>query len=309
MSPNGLNDANNTAASPASSKTGLFILAITYWLYFGQLGVLVPYLGIFLDGRGFSSAEIGELFAVITLARILGPGLWAGVADKTGNAIGVMRLGCLLTVLTFSSVFYFTSFWGLTLAFGLMMMFWTAVLPQLEVITMNTVAKTNATYGQVRLWGSVGFICLTVGVGKALDIFSTDTPVHASIGVLALLFISTLFIRAPKEAAPETSTAGSIWKYAKQKPFAIFIMHVFNDTLNLDYEFVAARWDTPYWRTFDWLLLTLSILHGTNGLRIVMHDNIANKTFRQLALYGLYFTSTAFFVLGTYVLVAFVREV
>jgi hypothetical protein len=39
-----------------------------------------------------------------------------------------------------------------------------------------------------------------------------------------------------------------------------------------------------------------------------MHDNIANKTFRQLALYGLYFTSTGFFILGTYVLVAFVRE-
>ena len=62
----------------------------------------------------------------------------------------------------------------------------------------------------------------------------------------------------------------------------MFIMHVFNDTLNLDYEFVAARWDTPYWRTFDWLLLTLSILHGTNGLRIVMHDNIANKTIRKI---------------------------
>ena len=30
----------------------------------------------------------------------------------------------------------------------------------------------------------------------------------------------------------------------------MFIMHVFNDTLNLDYEFVAARWDTPFWRIF-----------------------------------------------------------
>jgi succinate dehydrogenase / fumarate reductase membrane anchor subunit len=39
----------------------------------------------------------------------------------------------------------------------------------------------------------------------------------------------------------------------------MFIMHVFNDTLNLDYEFVAARWDTPYWRAFDWLLLALSL--------------------------------------------------
>ena len=88
----------------------------------------------------------------------------------------------------------------------------------------------------------------------------------------------------------------------------MFIMHVFNDTLNLDYEFVAARWDTPYWRTFDWLLLTLSILHGTNGLRIVMHDNISNISTKKLALAGLYVTSLGFFILGTYVLVAFVRQ-
>ena len=88
----------------------------------------------------------------------------------------------------------------------------------------------------------------------------------------------------------------------------VFIMPVFIDTLNLDYDFVAARWDTPYWRTFDWLLLALSILHGTNGLRIVMHDNIVNKLYRQVALYSLYFVSSVFFILGTYVLIAFVRE-
>ena len=89
----------------------------------------------------------------------------------------------------------------------------------------------------------------------------------------------------------------------------MFIMHVFNDTLNLDYEFVAARWDTPYWRTFDWLLLALSLLHGTNGLRIVLHDNIANESIRKVSLSALYLVSALFFVLGTYVLVAFVREV
>lgn len=209
--------------SSGTSKKSLIILALTYWLYFGQLGVLVPYLGIFLDGRGFSSQDIGELFAVITLARILGPGLWAGVADKTGNAIGVMRLGCFLTVLTFSSVFYFSSFWGLTLAFGLMMMFWTAVLPQLEVITMNAVSTSSTTYGQIRLWGSVGFICLTVSAGKALDIFSTETPVYVSVAVLSLLFISTLFITAPAKKAKTESSTGSIWTFVKQKPFAVFI--------------------------------------------------------------------------------------
>ena len=123
----------------AHSRANLILLAITYWLYFGQLGVLTPYLGIFLDGRGFSSADIGELWAVITLSRIVGPSLWASVADKTGKAVNVVRLGCLLSVLCFSTVFWVHSFWGLTLVFGLMMMFWTAVLPQLEVITIQSV--------------------------------------------------------------------------------------------------------------------------------------------------------------------------
>ena len=88
----------------------------------------------------------------------------------------------------------------------------------------------------------------------------------------------------------------------------MFIMHVFNDTLNLDYDFVAARWDTPYWRTFDWLLLTLSLLHGTNGLRVVLHDNLNDLTIKKLALNALYGTSIIFFILGTYVIVAFVSQ-
>ncbi|BFT30982.1 MFS transporter [Alteromonas sp. D210916BOD_24] len=288
--------------SKTVGKSSLLILALTYWLYFGQLGVLVPYLGIFLDGRGFSSAEIGELFAVITLARILGPGLWAGVADKTGNAIGVMRLGCFLTVLTFSSVFYFTSFWGLTLAFGLMMMFWTAVLPQLEVITMSTVAKTKATYGQIRLWGSVGFICLTVMVGKALDMFSTDTPVHASIVVLTLLFVSTLFIRAPNEASVEHSHTGSIWKYAKQRPFAVFIFAsaCLQISFGAYYGFFAL-----YMRDLDYSGQQTGIFIALGVLAEVGIFLVARRLISQFGVWNLLFASLALTALRWYALAAF----
>ena len=284
------------------ANSSLVILAITYWLYFGQLGVLVPYLGIFLDGRGFSSADIGELFAVITLARILGPGLWAGVADKTGNAIGVMRLGCLLTVLTFSSVLYFDSFWGLTLSFGLMMMFWTAVLPQLEVITMNSVANTKATYGQVRLWGSVGFICLTVMVGKALDSFSTETPVHVSIGVLALLFVSTLFIRAPAQTVSHESAVGSIWAFAKQKPFAVFIFAsaCLQISFGAYYGFFALYMrDLGYSGQQTGFFIALGVLAEVGifilARRLISHFGVWNLLFASLALTALRWYAMAAF--------------
>lgn len=207
-----------------SPTTQLLALAVTYWLYFGQLGVLVPYLGIFLDGRGFSSAQIGELFAVITLARIVGPSLWANIADKTGKSLQVMRLGCLLTVVCFSSVFFMSGFWGLTLAFGLMMMFWTAVLPQLEVITMQSVAGTRVSYGQIRLWGSIGFIVLTVALGKALDHFSTDAPVYASMVVLTCLLLASLLLRQPALPDTQVQDNGNLWRWIMRRPFIVFLL-------------------------------------------------------------------------------------
>ena len=208
----------------AHTRTNLILLAVTYWLYFGQLGVLVPYLGIFLDGRGFSSADIGNLFAVITLSRIIGPSIWAGLADRTGKALQILRLGCLLSALCFGLVFFVTGFWGLTLAFGLMMMFWTAVLPQLEVITMKSVSPTNTSYGQIRLWGSIGFIILTVGVGKGLDLTSTELPVYASIFILSLLFLSSLFLTQPTLKTNFNEVTGSLWRCISTRPFLIFMI-------------------------------------------------------------------------------------
>jgi succinate dehydrogenase / fumarate reductase membrane anchor subunit len=33
----------------------------------------------------------------------------------------------------------------------------------------------------------------------------------------------------------------------------------------INFGFVAVRWESPFWRTWDWLLLILALLHGING--------------------------------------------
>lgn len=245
---------------PAHQPLNFLLLAITYLLYFGQLGVLVPYLGIFLDGRGFTSADIGNLFAVITLSRIIGPSLWASLADKTGRTAVILRAGCLLSALCFISVFSFSGFWGLTLSFGLMMMFWTAVLPQLEVITMQSVAPTRVSYGKIRLWGSIGFIVFTVAVGKALDIFGSEIPVIVSMGILSALFVASLFIRQPGRQRGTEVSSGSILHYATRRPFIIFL---FSATL-LQVSF------GPYYGFFALYLRDLQYTGQQTGLLIAL---------------------------------------
>lgn len=199
-------------------------LSFTYFMYFGQLGVLVPYLGLFLDGRGFTSAEIGEFFALITLARILGPTLWASLADKSGKTLWVLQFGCGLTVVSFAGVFWAFDFWWLALTMGLMMMFWTAVLPQLEVITLKQTQALNKSYGSVRSWGSIGFIVLTVLTGQLLDYWGSEVPVFVSIGVLSLLFISTLLISHKEQPQPEKSPSSMHWHKVIKPVFLVFLL-------------------------------------------------------------------------------------
>lgn len=215
---------NQPHSHPAYSAGNLALLSLTYLLYFGQLGVLVPYLGVFLDGRGFSSAEIGEMFALITITRILGPNLWASMADKSGKGLSILQLGSFLTVSTFSLVFFVEGFWWLTLSFGLMMMFWTAILPQMEVLTLNCVKSDASRYSKVRLWGSIGFILLTVLAGKSIDVFSTEAPIYASALVLFTLFVSSLVIKEPPVKVSEQLTNSSVWQKTKTWVFIGFIL-------------------------------------------------------------------------------------
>lgn len=215
---------NNTHPHPAFGKSNLVLLSITYLLYFGQLGVLVPYLGVFLDGRGFTSEQIGELFALITFARILGPNLWASMADKSGKGLRILQIGSFLTIATFFSVFFVNGFWGLTLSFALMMMFWTAVLPQLEVITLNCVESDATKYSRIRLWGSIGFILLTVIAGKAIDVYSSEAPIYASAGVLFCLFVASMMLKEPAVKEKGEQGEGSIWQKTTTWVFIAFIL-------------------------------------------------------------------------------------
>ena len=210
----------------AFSSSNLILLAITYLFYFGQFGVLMPYLGVFLDGRGFSSGEIGELFAMITVARIAGPNLWAFLADKTGKALRVLQLGALLTFGTFCLVFFVNGFWALTLSLALMMMFWTAILPQIEGLTLSCVTGHAKRYGKIRLWGSIGFIVLTIFTGKMIDTFSSDAPIYVGSIVLFSLFIVTLFLTQPTQQKNTDPNQVSIWNKINNPVFYFFLLSV-----------------------------------------------------------------------------------
>jgi succinate dehydrogenase / fumarate reductase membrane anchor subunit len=85
----------------------------------------------------------------------------------------------------------------------------------------------------------------------------------------------------------------------------LLLVHVTTDVACTTFQFVAARYADPLWRLFDWLLLTLALLHGMNSLRVIVDDYVHSRTWRFAVLSTLAFLTLVFFMLGTITIITF----
>ena len=85
----------------------------------------------------------------------------------------------------------------------------------------------------------------------------------------------------------------------------LFLNHVSTDVSCTSYQLVSIRYENPFWRLYDWLLLTLALLHGMNGLRIVVDDYVRTRGWRLTLLSTVGVVTLVFFLLGTITLITF----
>src|ERR1051325_2357583 len=45
----------------------------------------------------------------------------------------------------------------------------------------------------------------------------------------------------------------------------------------VDFAFVSGRWANPLWQTWDWCMLFLGLLHGANGVKVIINDYVKSS--------------------------------
>lgn len=73
----------------------------------------------------------------------------------------------------------------------------------------------------------------------------------------------------------------------------------------IGFAFVSGRWASPFWQTWDLVMLWLAMLHGTNGMRTVVNDYAQRDGTRFWLKMLLYTASFLVLVLGTLVIFTF----
>jgi succinate dehydrogenase / fumarate reductase membrane anchor subunit len=87
------------------------------------------------------------------------------------------------------------------------------------------------------------------------------------------------------------------------------IMHVIDGGISrVNFAFVSGRWSNPFWRVYDFAMLTLALLHGGNGLRVIV-DDYARSGARRLAYQALNLTVIGLtWVLGSLTIFIFIPK-
>jgi succinate dehydrogenase / fumarate reductase membrane anchor subunit len=86
----------------------------------------------------------------------------------------------------------------------------------------------------------------------------------------------------------------------------VLIMHVLGGGVErVDFKFVELRWQSPFWRTWDWMMLSLALLHGVNGLRVVILDYVRRPGTRFAMTFFFVVVGVILFALGTIIVFTF----
>ncbi|MEZ5791175.1 MAG: MFS transporter [Nitratireductor sp.] len=156
-------------------------IALLYSALFFFVGIYLPFFPLWLSSRGLDATSISLVLAAPLVARIATSGQITAFADRASDRANVLIfLFCTAAIIV--SLFPFVSgFWAI-LAVALALSIATNPLtPVMDSLTLSGVRRFGASYGRIRLWGSLVFILANLGGGAVLAGYDAETVLWVMI--------------------------------------------------------------------------------------------------------------------------------
>ncbi|MCK5718246.1 MAG: MFS transporter [Thiomargarita sp.] len=277
-------------------------LSAFYFFYFGSIGALLPYFGLYLKEIGFNVQAIGELTAIILATKIIAPNLVGWIADHTGRSMQMVRLSSFLSLLCFLGVFVGHRYLWLVLVLGSFSFFWNAVLPQFEATTFAHLGEQSERYSHIRLWGSIGFILVVGLFGGLFELISITLLPDLFMILLIGIALTSLCVPEKINKHKSTSTA-SFYQLIKQPSMialflSCFLLQVSHGPYYTFYSIYLEEYG--YSRNVIGQLWALGVL-AEILLFLVMHRLLMRFNLNHLLIITLGISSVRWLFIGYYI--------
>jgi PPP family 3-phenylpropionic acid transporter len=208
-----------------SRRSFKIVIGSQYFLYFGVLGIFLPFFNLYCYHLGFSGLRIGILSAVRSVALIVFPLIWGALADRLDARRPIYILCNFCSAIIWILYLFTIDFWpmlAITIFYGV---FYAPIISFLEAFTMDLLGKEKKSYGRIRAWGSISFIAVVLVLGKVIDLYSVEIIVVLILaGSLTLSVVST---RIPRFQIVKKNRLPGGAKSLLQKRVLVFLFCAF----------------------------------------------------------------------------------
>ncbi|KRG44007.1 MFS transporter [Stenotrophomonas pictorum JCM 9942] len=221
-----------TAASLPRPSVPTARLSSFYFFYYAALGAFTPYWSLYLQSRGMSVTAISVMMSLWYATRVVAPSTWTSLAAASPRPIRWLRIGCVLTLLSFAAFLFPAPQWSMYAVMIAFCFFYNAVMPQFESITITHLGSDSHRYGLIRVWGSFGFIAVVTSFGWLIEHHGAGKLPWLMLPLFALMIGSAFLNRYARDIPGGTHTEGGFWAIVRQKPVLAFFVAAFLEQLS-----------------------------------------------------------------------------
>ena len=158
-------------------------MSAAYFLYFVAFGLYVPYFPAYLRGRGLDAAAVGWFVALAPLSRVVVPPLVGLVADRRG---GPRRWGAVCAWGGVAGLALAAGVPGVPALLAGTFLFSAFTAPTIPLLDSAAVRAGARGFGTIRLWGSLGYLLTSFGLGYFFPALPGAAVLAAMLGAQAL---------------------------------------------------------------------------------------------------------------------------
>lgn len=196
------------------------------------LGSFMPFINLYYQRMGMSGIQIGVLSALPVLVTSTTVMIWGGIADTRHWHNRILRINLILAagaILLLSTASSFQALIPFVVAYAL---FNSPLVPLLDSSALEIAESKKRTYGDVRVWGSVGWSISTLLVGVIIQQFNIKWLFYSYVIVMLVTFVISLFLPV-KTQVLRSSLARGMKDLLMNVPFIVFLISIFLAALTL----------------------------------------------------------------------------
>lgn len=207
-------------------KKKIMTMQSFYLLTFFGVGSLYPLLSVYLsEVEQLNGYQIGTIMSISPIVMIFFQPLWGLIADRTNASIKILTMATMVAAIFALGFLTFNGYYWVFLIAVCVSIFQSAIIPISDSLSIKYTSKVKANYGNIRLFGSLGFGIAVFLMGRLSEM--NPKIIFLSFTV-SLLFASILAIKMPSEkGAGNRNLLSGVKEIFTHKKFLIFLVITF----------------------------------------------------------------------------------